>query len=417
MSNLSEMGTRYPWRTRVMAGLGLLFPKASAIISFNMKKVQKVSVLVPIYNVEKYLRQCLESLVNQTLREIEIICLNDGSTDSSLDIIKEFAQDDERIVIVDKKNSGYGDSMNQGLKKATGEYIAIVESDDFIELDALEKLYKLAKTHDAEVVRANYYRYKGGKDKKYSYVEAADAGRIIDPVRHTWVFYQIPSIWSAIYKREFLEKNGIEFLPTPGASYQDTGFNFKVWASAHRVYFTTEAFLHYRLDNEASSVNNPGKVFNVNYEYAEIEKFLKERKLFDQLGPIMEIAKFGAYHWNINRLSPKLLPGFLKKVKEEYSEARAQDLLVEEYSAGPEQWKLMNAIIDHSAFYAMAYAYWLKMRTAGVTGLKKLWKLTHPSFRKQQELTELIVELQNESDMLERKLNELEEREDEKSAD
>lgn len=381
-----------------------------------MKKVKKVSVLVPIYNVEKYLRQCFESIVNQTLKEIEIICLNDGSTDKSLEIIQEFAKNDDRIVIVDKKNSGYGDSMNQGLKKATGEYIAIVESDDFIDLDALEKLYHLAKPHNAEVVRANYYRYKDGKDTKYSYVEAADAGRVIDPMRHTWVFYQIPSIWSAIYKREFLEKNQINFLPTPGASYQDTGFNFKVWSQAHRVYFTTEAFLHYRLDNEASSVNSPGKVYNVNHEYAEIEKYLREHDLFEQLGPIMEIAKFGAYHWNINRLSPKLLPGFLKKVKVEYTEARANDLLIEEYSAGPAQWKFLNAIIDHSTAYAFVYAYLLKLRTAGVSGLKKVWKLTHPSFRKQQELTELIAELQNESDMLERKLNELEEQKYEKSA-
>ena len=113
----------------------------------------KVSILVPICNVEKYLRQCLDSLVSQTLAEIEIICIDDGSTDSSPEIIQEYAENDARIKVITKPNSGYGDSMNQGLKKARGEYIGIVESDDYIETDAFEKLYALAKEFDADVAR------------------------------------------------------------------------------------------------------------------------------------------------------------------------------------------------------------------------------------------------------------------------
>ena len=97
-----------------------------------MKSRVKVSVLVPIYNVEDFLADCLESLVNQTLKEIEIICINDGSKDRSLEIIKEYAAKDERIVIINKENTGYGDSMNRGLKKAVGEYVGIVEPDDFL---------------------------------------------------------------------------------------------------------------------------------------------------------------------------------------------------------------------------------------------------------------------------------------------
>ena len=97
-----------------------------------------VSVLVPICNVEKYLDECLSSLQNQTLKDIEIICINDGSTDSSLDIINEFASEDPRFVVIDKSNSGYGDSMNRGLESARGKYISILESDDFLDADALE---------------------------------------------------------------------------------------------------------------------------------------------------------------------------------------------------------------------------------------------------------------------------------------
>ena len=116
----------------------------------------KVSILVPCYNVEKYLPQCLDSIVNQTLKDIEIIAINDGSTDSTLDIIKQYAKKDKRFVIIDKKNEGYGKSMNRGLDAATGEYIGIVESDDWVEPDAFETLYNMAKLNDADIAKADF---------------------------------------------------------------------------------------------------------------------------------------------------------------------------------------------------------------------------------------------------------------------
>lgn len=374
-----------------------------------MSKTPKVSVLVPIYNVEKYLRQCLESIVNQTLEDIEIICLNDGSTDGSLDIIKEFAANDKRIVVVDKENSGYGDSMNQGLKLATGKYIGIVESDDFVDVDAFERLYNYARVYDAEVVRANYYFNKASKDKKNYYLDPNETGRVIDPARHTSIFYQAPAIWSAIYKREFLRDNKIEFLPTPGASYQDTGFNFKVWAMAHRVYFTSEAFLHYRIDNEASSINSPGKVLNVCYEYAEIERYLKERNVLEELQPILQAAKFGAYYWNIYRLKAKFLPEFLQKIKTEYQEAQSNGWLMREFFEGKPQWELLDYLLKHSvgrtAWHVRLSKIGLKLRES----TKRLWIGTHPTYQKQKLISELITELGAENDLLKTRLKFLEE--------
>lgn len=374
-----------------------------------MGRVPKVSVLIPIYNVEKYLRQCLESVVNQTLQEIEIICLNDGSTDGSLEIIKEFAKNDKRIIVVDKKNSGYGDSMNQGLQRATGEYVGIVESDDFVDTNAFERLYNYAKTYAVEVVRANYYYNKANKDKKNYYLDSAETGCVVDPARHPNIFYQAPAIWSAIYKREFLEKNQIKFLPTPGASYQDTGFNFKVWAMAHRVYFTPEAFLHYRIDNEASSVNNPGKVMNVCHEYAEIERYLKERGVLDELQPVLQAAKFGAYYWNIYRLKPKLLPEFLKAVKSEYAEADKKGLIMREYFEGKPQWKLLQYLLKHSVGRTIWHVRLTKIGKALRETLKTAWVKIHPTYRKQKKIAELIVELGAENDLLRAKLKQLEE--------
>lgn len=293
----------------------------------------KVSILVPIYNVEKFLPECLDSLINQTLKEIEIIGINDGSKDDSLKILEDYAAKDKRIVIINKKNSGYGDSMNRGLKLAKGEYIGIVESDDFIDKDAFEKLYEIAKKNKAEVVKANYYEYFGNtkedKGKSNLFVKK-EVGRIIDPRENNQIFYQPPCIWAAIYKNDFLKENGIDFLSTPGASYQDTGFNFKVWASARRAYFVERAFLHYRQDNSNSSVKDAGKVYCVKEEYDEIEKFLKKKKLLEELGPIAFTCRFGGYIWNMRRLKMRPAMKFAKVVREDYERARKGGFLDED---------------------------------------------------------------------------------------
>lgn len=380
-------------------------------MSRNVNSGIKVSVLVPIYNVENFLPQCLDSLINQTLPDIEIICINDGSTDNSKRIIESYAKKDDRIVTINKKNSGYGDSMNRGLQKATGEYIGIVESDDYIELNAFERLYQLAKEFNADIVRSNYYHYKGGKNTKFSYIEPTDTLRVIDPISRTWIFYQAPAIWSAIYKREFLEENKINFLPTPGASYQDTGFNFKALASTHKIVFTNEAFLHYRLDNESSSVNNPGKVFNVCSEYEEIENFLKEKGIYKEYGEIMQVAKFGAYYWNIYRLEPKLRRKFVSEVKNEYLSAQKDGMINESLFTYVGKWDLLNFIMEHDVDDSMRYIKRCKRRikykAKAKSMFKKIYLTLRPSYKKQLEISRLIDELEQENDNLSRKVEQL----------
>lgn len=375
-----------------------------------MSKNPQISILVPIYNVQDYLQQCLESLIHQTLKDLEIICINDGSTDKSLSIVKRFQKSDSRIKLINKPNSGYGDSMNRGLEKARGKYIGIVEPDDYVDLDTFEKLCNYADTYGVAVVRANYYLNRNGQDKKNYYIDVADTGRAIRPLRHPWIFYQSPAIWSAIYRRDFLTKHDIKFLPTPGASYQDTGFNFKIWANDPQTYFTTEAFLHYRTDNESSSVNNPGKVMNVCYEYAEIEKYLKKQDLFDELAPLLQAAKFGAYYWNICRLRTKLLPDFLKQVKAEYTVAQKEGIIVAEYFESKLQWKLLRHLLRHSIYSTVMYLQFLRAKTRLRNTVKTLWLKTHPVYRKQQLMSELIADLTAENDLLATKLKTLEDK-------
>ena len=280
----------------------------------------KLSILVPCYNVEKYIRQCMDSIVNQTLKDIEIICINDGSKDSTLSILQEYARKDNRIVIIDKPNSGYGDSMNRGMRKASGEYIGIVESDDFVEPDMFETLYNAAIQNNVEVVKSNFYGYitKTNTNTKTFVIPKADENQVLCPKKRQGIFWSMPCIWAAIYKKDFLQSHNIDFLTTPGASYQDTAFNFKVWAMAEKVYLLPDAFLHYRQDNENSSVNNPGKVFCVCDEYREIEQFSKVKHVYEELKYLIPRLKYATYQWNFERLTFPLNWSFLKVYSKEF---------------------------------------------------------------------------------------------------
>ena len=124
-----------------------------------------ISIIVPIYNVNKYLKKCLKSLINQSFKNIEIICVNDGSIDNSYEIITQFISD-KRIITLNKSNSGYGDSMNKGLEFASGQYIGIIEPDDFVNILMFEYLYNLTKNNEIDIVRSNYYFYWNKKKKK-----------------------------------------------------------------------------------------------------------------------------------------------------------------------------------------------------------------------------------------------------------
>lgn len=280
-----------------------------------------VSVLVPIYNVEEYLDQCLNSLAMQTLEDIEIICINDGSTDNSSRILQKYAKKHKNFIVINKKNSGYGDSMNRGLEKATGEYIGIVESDDFIELNAFKELYNLAKRTSADIVKANYFYHTDNSDEIHRVIKDQKLDTPMSLIDNPSILLEEPGIWSAIYRRDFLNKNKIRFRTTPGASYQDTGFHFKSFCAAKRIVYTDKAYLHYRTDNASSSVKSLEKVNYIVGEYAEIEDFIKKYNLPKKIIQTLQVAKFGAYHWNLQRLPKKLAIEFTGAIKSEFKEA------------------------------------------------------------------------------------------------
>lgn len=311
----------------------------------------KVSILVPICNVENYLSQCLDSLVKQTLKEIEIICINDGSTDNSLSIINAFAAKDNRIVVINKPNSGYGDSMNRGLSIAKGKYIGIVESDDFADVTMFEKLYQLTDNDSIDIVRSNYYKYWDTKgDAEFFEAEISQYNKVISVADEPGLFLIPPAIWSAIYRKDFLLENDIQFLPTPGASYQDTSFFIKTLCKAQKIVYTKDKFLHYRQDNASSSVKQCSlqKAKYVHTELQECDKFLKiEQKRYEEIKSFYNTKKLKTFFWNLYRVDDK--KGYLKLMRNDSLEILMDWVFEKEYFSVTEKiilQKLKNNSLD-----------------------------------------------------------------------
>lgn len=240
----------------------------------------KVSVIVPVYNVKKYLPRCLESIMEQTLRDLEIICVDDGSTDGSGKMLEEYAARDGRIRVIHGRNAGYGAAMNAGLDAATGEYIGIVESDDCVQKEMFQVLYSHAVSDDLDLVKSDAcYWIEDIGYKKRIHCQRLESyyGRVLHDVDRSIFFDFFMNIWTGIYKRDFLEKWGIRFHESPGASYQDNGFWMQTLMYCGSAKWIDRAFYLYRQDNPAASVKRSDRMVAMRDEYVFLEQILHDR--------------------------------------------------------------------------------------------------------------------------------------------
>ena len=245
----------------------------------------KVSVIIPIYNVEKYLRECLDSVVNQTLRDIEIICVNDGSPDNCGAILDEYAQRDSRIKVINKENGGYGHTCNMGLEYATGEYVAIVEPDDYIDKRMYEELYDIAIQNNSDVVKSSYYDNLQSVEKtvieKIEWVDFIPEDRSFTIYEYPHFLYYHPSIWSCIYKREFLNRHNIRIVEAPGAGWTDNPFQVQTMCLAERINYTPKAYYYWRRLNLCDS--DDLKDYRIPFKRSdEIHQWLEENNITDE---------------------------------------------------------------------------------------------------------------------------------------
>ena len=225
-------------------------------------KQPKVSIIVPVYRVEKYLEQCLDSILAQTLKDIEIIIADDGVQDECRKIIDRYEALDNRIIAVHHPVNGYGARINYCLQLAHGEYIGIVEPDDFIEANMYEELCDYADQLGADVVKAPFYGYYDTpdgtgirKDCGFSdYVTAnTPLGELFSVQNYPAIMSVHASLWSGIYRRKYIEEKQIRFIEAKGAGYVDVLFRLDTMLNTDRIAWLNKPFYNYRVTSEESS--------------------------------------------------------------------------------------------------------------------------------------------------------------------
>lgn len=222
----------------------------------------RVSVVIPVYNVEKYLEDCLNSIVNQTLKDIEIICIDDGSTDNSLKILDDYAEFDDRIVVVSQSNQGHAVSTNRGISMAKGEYLYLMDSDDIVKLNTLEDTYNLCKSKDLDFLIFKAMAYNEVENRFYEGENYIMDGLFESVGNSIFTYKDIPdeelfnisvTPWSKLYNREFVINCGAKF--PEGLVFDDNVFFWQVLFNARRIYFHNE-FLFTRRFYSSSSTSS-----------------------------------------------------------------------------------------------------------------------------------------------------------------
>ena len=235
-----------------------------------------VSIIVPIYNVEGYIEKCLESLVNQTLQDIEIILVNDGSTDNSALIAKRFLENyPEKIVYLEKENGGLSDARNYGIPYAKGEYIAFLDSDDYVEKNMYEEMYNLAKKQNSDMVQCNFYWEYPEKDKK-KIADLKEYKGKKEMLEETRV-----EAWNKLIRREILVENPEIRFPK-GLRYEDMEFTYKLIPYIEKVDILNKPFIHY-IQRQNSISNTQNEKTKEIFEVLEnVIEFYKQNKLYEE---------------------------------------------------------------------------------------------------------------------------------------
>lgn len=269
-----------------------------------MKEQPLISVIIPVYNVERYLAQCLDSVIRQTYENLEIICVNDGSQDGSLKILQEYAHKDTRVRILDKKNAGVSSARNDGLAFAEGSYIMFVDSDDWIEPRTCETAIRGMRTYDADIVMWSYVSETESrssqkvifpettvfeKEEVRTKLHRRFVGAMGEELSHPELVDSLCPVWGKLYKRSLIEKSGARFVDLSEiGTYEDGFFNLEVFGEVNRAVYLAEYLYHYRRDTIASVTSgyNPQLFNQWQRLYERMESYIQSM----QLGEIYQAA-------------------------------------------------------------------------------------------------------------------------------
>jgi len=333
--------------------------------------IPKVSVVVPVYNSAKYLRQALDSIVNQTLKEIEIIVVNDGSTDESLNIIKEYVSKDCRIILIDQPNGGVANAINNGIAMARGEYLAEMDSDDYIKPEMYEELYGHAKTNDLDIAISNYYEFTGNTEDfeavpRRFFDTPEWYNKVFDPQEfyrdkfsgdHLKGFGQcVCAIWTSLYKREFLTENSICWNEKVRA-YNDNGFWYQTRTLAKKIMYIDKAYFFHRRDNTGSTTNNFEKFEQDLFgEQDHVKNFLIEKNLWDGVKDLYVKRIFQDYlYFALPNLSPGKIKQFTAKISSILSDFVRQNGDIAHNALTENERRIFSIITENPSTFARMY--------------------------------------------------------------
>ena len=283
-----------------------------------------ISIIVPIHNTKKYLKECLNSILKQTYPNLEILCI-DSSTDDSSKIIESFAKRDKRIIHIKDSNNSYGYKLNKGIQLSKGDYIGIVDSDDYIDKDFYkEAKIEISSDKNIEFIKFDYYSFCiNNSIKRFTYhhnlIDRNLYNRIISAKRMPDILSKSDvSIWSGLYRKKFLIKNNIMLFESPGASFQDAGFAILTHLYASKIKYIEKAYYYYRHNNPDASSSEYKNPYVLIDEYRNIEKNIEKNcNLPSDLKKQLSFRKISAYWWNFNRLNTSLSIKFLNKILKE----------------------------------------------------------------------------------------------------
>ena len=323
----------------------------------------KVSVIIPVYNVEKYLRECMDSVVNQTLKDIEIICVNDGSPDNSRSILQEYANNDERIKIIDQENQGQGIARNNAIEIATGEYLAFVDPDDWCELEMYEKMYAKAKEFNADLVECTAKKYneyyKNTKILKHNcYLPQNATFNVL--VNKSYLFGAFAAPWNKLYRTTMIKDNNVKF--SKGRLGEDQIFATKSRILAKKICLCNLPLYIYRIRVNSSVHRKTMDSFNVYETIEETKKLLISNNLYDELKSAFEKYSKMLCINHRNNVPEDQVENFDKRSKEVLSPENF--LLYERYKTDS------NNFVENIFSVKNTYNAGIKTKTLTLLGLK-----------------------------------------------
>lgn len=312
----------------------------------------KVTVIMPSLNVVKYIRPCMESVLAQTLQDIEILAIDAGSTDGTKEILEEYARKDERVKVIHSDKRSYGYQMNMGIELAAGEYVGIVETDDMIENDMFELLYDTAVKSGVDYVKGTAQHFLEVapeitvKRRIACVPETDDIQKVLKPCEYPELFVTDRFLWMGIYRLDFIKK--IKLNETPGAAYQDIGFMFQVISGADSAVYLDHDVYYYRQDNKNASAYNIKAFSYLVEEYTYVKQFLEGkgskwycvyyRKMLNQCMGRFQIMAVSGQFWDQAYRELEILQSW-------FIDAVQKGFLCEK-DAGKELWRRLQIFFE-----------------------------------------------------------------------